>query len=200
MFRKPKTAASADRVVVPSLDSVDPTYSGLVAKRRELEGLDAKLDAERSEILTKISSGASVSASDARVAELLDEPTEDLRTTSLRERLAEISQEAGSITRAISVINGRITDARRVAYRTICDAVRPAMTERVQTFVASLAAAVEAGREIEHILDNLEMGGVAWVGPIPPLRTRWLTDTRAPIFAKEAFEAGMISEVPEALR
>ncbi|MFD1701718.1 hypothetical protein ACFSCV_01755 [Methylopila henanensis] len=202
MFKKPAGAANAatEPFRAPSLDEVSPEYAALHERRLDLDEKKRSLDLERSEIMFALDNEPPKPEPTSRVAALLGDEITGVPTSGKRARLTEIGREIADVDAALRILDERISAARGGASKTLCDQVRPMIKDRLETFVAHLAAAVSAAREVERAYDELDRSGAAWVGRIAPMRAAWLAETRGPQFAQQAFAAGLIAEVPEALK
>ncbi len=204
MFKKPTPAAAP---VVRTLESADATYESAKALVARLRASMAKIDAEESDLLTRLANRPATPEKTGRVAKLLGDaaPDDDEAPDGVRARLKAIAVERVDLRAAIDIAQQRLTAARFGASKTICDEVRPIYTKRVKAVAAALVAAHDAHAELLVLIDELNANDIAWTGALPPMQADRIfghRSDRLSVWLRDAVTAGFItkSEIPTELQ
>ncbi|MBB4580380.1 hypothetical protein GGE45_002710 [Rhizobium aethiopicum] len=204
MLGKPKTTPSAK---VRSLADADPTYAAAKELVARLKASAAKIDAEESELLTRLASRPATTEKTGRVAALLGDaaPDDDEAPDGLRARLKAIAVERVDLRAAIDIAQQRLTQARFGASRVIVAEVASTYSERVQSLAKALIVAHAAHNELLHLINDLNVEDIAWAGVLEPMQASNIfghDGGRLATWLRSAAAAGFIkaSDIPTELR
>lgn len=189
LLSKKPAAITTPAFTVPSLADVDPAYSDLLKKQRELLDEQSKRNSELREIESAILADTSPEVNPAVAALLGDEP--DSKAMN-RQRAREIRGQLSAIAAALDVLRQRIAVARSRASQAVVASVRPEYARRVKAMVSAFEQVHAARVEYQALLDQFEMEDISWSSLIPmtPAFLGDIRDGRIQQFFKEAREAG----------
>jgi len=167
MLRKPKTPP-----IVRSLESADAAYADAKTLVARLKASAAKLDAEESELLHRLSTRPATAEKTGRVAALLGDatPGDVEQPDGVRARLKAIAAERVDLRAAIDIATQRLQAARFGASRTICTEVAPAYAEHVKALASALLAAHAAHQDLLSLIGDLNDKDIVWTGTMAPMQ------------------------------
>jgi hypothetical protein len=161
IFKKP--AATAERIVVPTLESISPEHARLQARDRELRNRIAQIDSE----LDRLRVTKPFVSSDARVAALVDglaaPPTADVEDNNLQRREA-LHQERSDTVAAIEVVRQRLATERLSASREAWRTLAPVHREKVAKLCRALVEALKAHNELHAFRGAVADADLSWIG------------------------------------
>ena len=188
--------------VVRTLEAADDSYAAAKALRTRLRAATAKIDAEESDLLTRLANRPATPEKTGRVAALLGDalPDDEEAPDGVRARLKQIASERVDLCSAIDIAAQRLATTRFSASKTICAEVESAYTERVKALAAALLAAHQARVELHELIDALNANDIAWTGHLPPMHADRPMN-RIGSWLRDAADAGFIkkSEIPTGL-
>ncbi|KYK47277.1 hypothetical protein A1D31_31410 [Bradyrhizobium liaoningense] len=174
---------------VPTLEESSTEFAGLLTKQAELSALLSGLRKESDELDKRIAEQPKAPHS-AGVSKLLGDPED--AAPHLRKRRREVSGEITDVETALVVIRKRLEEARDVASKTACDAIRGEYRRRLSA-VCDAARALEAARQVhDELLDQLDAEDIRkdFLRPVIPHFMGDRHEGRAFYFLKEVKEAG----------
>lgn len=195
-------------LVVPSLESVDPEYADLIARRDELERKRVELTAEHASLYQQcVDITQAEFERNARVGALLDGAVGEQPDPAPHQRCNELAREVGDIARALEVLARRIHDGRLRASAKVCELVAPEHTRRVREICDLLVKLNAAFSSYNDFAAALNAANIHWSSTLHPMAAPEFgrPNTRACLasaFLNKARRAGFVSEseIPDKLR
>jgi phage shock protein A len=182
----------ADEFRVPSLGESSEEYSGLLAKRQELQDRYHALNAERSKLRKEIEAAKAAGGQrlSAGVAALLGDDEDSV--TALSKRLREVVTGMSDVESATEVLRRRIDEARDRASKTICDGARQEYQRRLGAMCDAARALEAARQDHDALLDDLEREDVRkdYLRPVHPHFMGDRRDGKIGYFLREVKGAG----------
>jgi hypothetical protein len=170
-----KKAAAPFRV--PSLTEVSTDYAALISRKNDLDARRAAAERELHDLAKGKIPAALVeettAARRARAAELLGDLA-DAGSINIRPSHADVvarsealRAEIGAIDAALAVIAAKLSSAKSVAERAVCDATRDAYRGAYGELAKALAAAQRAHREAIRLRDDMDVEGIHHAAYLP---------------------------------
>jgi hypothetical protein len=190
-----KKPAAPAPFVVPPLADASTAYAALLAKQAELHEKRRTLVAEALAREKAIAATPTPRpAYSSRVAALLDEDEADDSDNSSRLRLRANVGEIADVDAALSVLAGRLREAKGLASQAVCAAVKPEYARRVAVMADAMTVLDEAHKAYDELRFALEAEDVAWMA-LTPMTPAFLgqsnePDCRIVRWLREAREAG----------
>jgi hypothetical protein len=191
---------------IPTPAELHPRLTELEAKRTTLHAEKTGKVAEAAIIRARIQeSPSNGNAADNRVRAILGEAPLPESAPDMP-RLEQLLTELNDLNRAIGILDHEIQSQRNIGSRLVCEAVKPDVTKRAQTFAKALIDLHAAHIEYDRYLDEVENTGTN-ISSLNRVFLNYLGSSRDPCGGyhysmREFVDAGIIarSDMPQAVR